>query len=59
MSTGGTFEDKADYRLEEAVRWRLRLAEAGLDTAPEFEAANQTRQPRCVESAVWAVAQSG
>jgi transmembrane sensor len=37
MSLGGEFSDKAEQRLEEAVRWRLRLAEAGTDTAPAFE----------------------
>jgi len=47
MTVGEEFENGAERRLEEAVRWRLRLAEAGLNSSPEFEswladAGNQT-----------------
>ena len=37
MSVGEDLEDRAEQRLEEAVRWRLRLAEAGLNNTPAFE----------------------
>jgi len=37
MTVGDDFENGAEQRLEEAVRWRLRLAEAGLNSSPEFE----------------------
>lgn len=37
MSAGTEFEDKADQRLEEAARWRVRLAETGPNTTPAFE----------------------
>lgn len=46
MSSSGNFQDEDDRRLHEAAAWRLRLAESGQRTTPEFqawlrEAANQ------------------
>ena len=38
MTAGEELEQRSERRLEEAVRWRLRLAEAGLDTSSDFEA---------------------
>ena len=31
------FQDRADRPLEEAIRWRLRLAESSAKTSPDFE----------------------
>lgn len=38
MSLGDEFGDKAELALEEAVRWRLRIAETGQASTPAFEA---------------------
>jgi len=37
MRPGEDFEDRAEQPLEEAIRWRLRLAESSSGTSPEFE----------------------